>query len=164
MLALTEDDISRFWSHVRKGSRNDCWLWEGGGDQPYGHFSVGPRATSRTLLAHRVAYELTNGPPNGNVCHHCDTPRCCNPRHLFDGTQQDNRLDCKRKGRTAKGAQHGRAVLTEHLVKKIVSLRTQGHTHRSISSKLCVAETTVGHVLSGRTWSWLTGITPKCTN
>jgi hypothetical protein len=31
------------------------------------------------------------------VCHSCDNPRCCNPEHLFEGSNQDNQLDYKNK-------------------------------------------------------------------
>lgn len=60
-------------------------------------------------LSHRISYELFVGPiPDGfYVCHRCDNPSCCNPSHLFVGTQKDNLGDAKRKGRTATGDRNG---------------------------------------------------------
>jgi len=51
---------------------------------------------------HRFAYELKHGaiPRGMYVCHTCDNPPCCNPDHLFLGTQQDNMKDRKQKNRT----------------------------------------------------------------
>jgi hypothetical protein len=48
-----------------------------------------------------MAWMLTHGDiPDGlNVCHRCDVPLCCNPNHLFLGTQADNLADCRAKGR-----------------------------------------------------------------
>lgn len=72
-----------------------CWLattwWDEDG---YG------RTTNCTFL-HRKSYEIAFGSiPDGlQVCHKCDTPPCCNPDHLFIGTNQDNRDDMARKGR-----------------------------------------------------------------
>jgi hypothetical protein len=38
----------------------------------------------------------------------CDTPGCCNRRHLIPrATAAENRADCVRKGRQARGATHG---------------------------------------------------------
>jgi hypothetical protein len=59
------------------------------------------RARVRGDRAHRVAAQLALGPiPKGKVvCHTCDVDRCCNPRHLWYGTQKDNIHDMMAKGR-----------------------------------------------------------------
>ena len=56
------------------------------------------------LLAHRVSWELHNGPipPGKIIMHSCDHPWCVNPAHLSVGTQKDNMADCIAKGRKAK--------------------------------------------------------------
>ena len=68
----------------------------------YGRFSV-TRGQS-VVRAHRFSYEFHRGPvPAGFfVCHHCDTPSCVNPSHLFLGTHQENMADMVAKGRQSR--------------------------------------------------------------
>jgi hypothetical protein len=87
---------ARFWSRVDKSGA--CWLWTlSRHDFGYGQVVVKRRPRG----AHRVAWELMNGPiPEGmSVLHRCDNPPCCNPAHLFLGTDADNAFDKVRKGR-----------------------------------------------------------------
>lgn len=85
-----------FWLKVDR--TGDCWLWQATRrPKGYGTYYI----NRYPALAHRVAWELTNGPiPAGlDVLHHCDTPPCVRPTHLFLGTQSDNFADAKSKGR-----------------------------------------------------------------
>lgn len=105
----------RFWPKVRK--TRSCWLWTAACDRSgYGKISL---TTSRPVRAHRVAYELLVGPipPGMFVLHHCDNPACVRPSHLFLGTQLDNVLDAKAKGRTAIGDRNGSRTHPEALVR-----------------------------------------------
>lgn len=103
----------RVWEHVdMSGGPAECWPWTASRMRNgYGHIGV----EGRTLAAHRVAYESAMGPiPKGlNVLHHCDNRGCCNPGHLWIGTQRENLLDMIAKGRhgmQVKAAARKRAV------------------------------------------------------
>lgn len=115
--SLRESDVleERFWSKVDRRCQGECWNWLAGRNSGgYGVFIV----RGKNQKAHRVAWELTNGPlppKNGRwhgicACHRCDNRLCCNPNHLFLGTQQDNMLDCVGKGRHAGAGGHPRAL------------------------------------------------------
>jgi hypothetical protein len=59
-------------------------------------------AVDRLMNAHRLAYMLTHPeyqPSRRHICHSCDNRRCCNPKHLWDGTAGENILDAVTKGR-----------------------------------------------------------------
>lgn len=96
---------NRFWQKLDKS--DECWIWKGkkyrnGYGQAYG----GRRPNGKTFerLAHRMAYELAFGtiPEGLCVCHKCDNRLCCNPDHLFLGTQKENLQDMVKKGRAVK--------------------------------------------------------------
>lgn len=105
-LRANRDIVARFWQQVKKGNGDTCWLWAGYVN-PRGYGQFHPR-DGAVRPAHRVAYELENGPiPDDGtewcVCHHCDNPRCVRPDHLFLGRDKDNHDDMVRKGRHAHG-------------------------------------------------------------
>lgn len=80
---------SDFWSWVDK--TNNCWLWTGGlrsKNSPYGCW----RENGKSVLAHRVAYEMTIGliPEKLTVDHLCKNTECVNPSHMELVTLSEN--------------------------------------------------------------------------
>lgn len=84
---------------------NGCIEWVGSVDsEGYGklkRYRSGPGSSTR---AHRVAYEIKNGPIPDGMCvlHICDNKRCCNADHLYLGTRLENNRDkfCRAVGKT----------------------------------------------------------------
>lgn len=137
-----------FWQRVDRG--DGCWLWK----QSVGSHGYGQTINrGRVTVAHRVAWELTNGPipPDKEVCHTCDNRRCCNPAHLFLGTRADNMADAKNKGRTMRGEKQNFAKLTEDDVREIRRRRNLGEARKTIAQDFGITPTTVGDVMT-RTW------------
>lgn len=70
-----------------------CWPWTGAtSDNGYGNVSVVTTEGRRTVLAHRVVYELLcESIPDGMVIDHlCRNRRCVRPDHLSVVTQAEN--------------------------------------------------------------------------
>lgn len=150
-----------FWAKVRK--TDTCWLWTGArskGGTGYGQFMVG----GRHLIAHRFSFELHTGPipPGMLVCHTCDTPPCCNPAHLFLGSNRDNLLDASRKGRLpaqrdrarVRGERNGFSVLSDEQVAWIRRVARSGTAKATeVARQLGVSATTARQAASGVRWS-----------
>jgi len=105
----------------------------------------------RTAYAHRVVWELVNGPvPKGAfVLHTCDNRRCVNPAHLWLGTYLDNIHDMTAKLRHAHGTRNGHAKLT---VAEVKSIRRMIGTHTEIAACFGVSQPLVSMIKTGRIW------------
>lgn len=144
----------RLWARIAVGGLDDCWIWQKGVDAyGYGQINEGG-SRGRCLRAHRVAWTLTHGPiPDGmHVLHKCDTPRCCNPAHLFLGTGLDNIADCVSKGRHIRGENSPRAKLSESEVAGIRARLAAGDTQSKIADSFGVRQTSISHIKTGATW------------
>jgi len=95
----TPKDIENFLNKVDKSNGIDsCWIWTGClTHNGYGN----TRIQGKAYRTHRLSWIINYGEiPDGYfVCHHCDNRKCCNPKHLFLGTAQDNADDMRKKGR-----------------------------------------------------------------
>lgn len=126
---LKEEAEVRFWRAICK-REDGCWEWMGSRHyKGYGEFTPKP---GNRMKAHRYAWISTRGPiPDGLlVCHHCDNPPCCNPDHLFLGSEKANKNDSVEKRRHAFGCKCGRSKLTEADVLEIRRLDKLCNTSR----------------------------------
>jgi len=138
----------RFWLKVER--TDGCWLWQGG------RMRAGYGVLGNLGLAHRVSWNLHYGaiPENTMVLHHCDTPPCVRPDHLFLGTALDNTRDCIAKGRRidVRGVQVKLAKLTDSVVRRMRLAYAQGHSTRAIARQVGVDAVTVWKAVTHRTW------------
>src|SRR5690606_33573113 len=86
--------VEKFHRGLSKGAPDECWLFSGGSHNKRGwHRLICHRegGTKKNYPAHRVSYEVHVGsiPEGLSVLHRCDNPPCCNPAHLFLGTQSE---------------------------------------------------------------------------
>lgn len=158
---FTRDDIpnkfrDRFWSRVDRRGPDDCWEWTEKSPKPgeYGRFLIYADGKSTAYLAHRFAYTMAYGyvPDDLLVCHSCDNRRCCNPRHLWVGTDQDNAQDMWSKGRGQRGENHSYAKLTANQVLEMRSILQAGATQSKVADMYGVNRATVGDIYRRSTW------------
>jgi hypothetical protein len=144
---LRPHDIARFWSKVDVGRANQCWLWR---DAPYSNGYGMFRLYGAKIPAHRLAFELIFGRPAAEVVRHtCDTPLCCNPGHLEDGTVLDNARDRVLRNRGAHGEAHGKAKLTAADAVAIYSSRS---STSELARVFGVTPKAIRNVRQGKTW------------
>jgi hypothetical protein len=152
---LTTADADRFWVKVDKRGADDCWAWTAGKLSRYGSFAI----ARQPFIASRVAFFLANGPFDWDqcVCHECDNPLCCNPRHLFLDTVEGNIADRVRKGRTGKyllgkkNDVHPSHKFNFEVAREIRRLASE-FTQRELSKRFGVGKTRVNDILLNRVW------------
>lgn len=142
---------SLFAKCITTGGPDSCWPWTGRAPDRYGTISLGNQPTP----THRAAYLLCVGEiPDGLfVCHSCDNPLCCNPRHLFLGTHQQNVDDCVAKKRHSHGERHPDALLSEDDVREILAAKGSPRgTGRRLAERFNIAPVTVSAIWARRIW------------
>lgn len=149
----------RYWDKVNKDGPvvrpelGPCWSWNGQiAKNGYGRLNLGAAMGGAIGHAHRVSWEIHNGPVPSDlwVLHRCDNRECSNPEHLFLGTNQDNIADMAAKGRR-KGERSCMAKLTEsdvHAIRAKIGTSTGG----ILAKEFGVSPRAIRDVATRRNW------------
>jgi HNH endonuclease len=145
-----------FWAKVDVGEADDCWRWKASTDtNGYGHMRWnGPLRT-----ASRIAFELHHGliPPGLGVNHTCDNPPCCNPAHLYSGTQSQNAMDRENRGRgrSSVGEHNPSAKLDVESVHRIRQRLAEGGrgTQAALCRELSISKAQMSRIALGHSWA-----------
>lgn len=137
-----------------------CWEWAGYRTRDgYGRLTVSrPAGRKDAVYAHRVMYEWAVAPlPAGLlVCHRCDNPPCCNPSHLFAGTDADNNADAATKARTSWGERNASHRLTDA---RVIALRhdhsTGLFTYAQLAGRYGISAPTAWGIVNRTSWRHL---------
>ncbi len=138
------DELRRKLDNRLKKTEGGCWIYIGGCDSD-GYGIISHKGVSK--LAHRFAWTIYRGeiPKGMNVLHSCDVRNCCNPDHLWIGTQFQNCLDKTLKGRSCR-------KLSRELLEKIL---VETGSFRSIGLKYGVDASLIGKIKRGERWKVL---------
>lgn len=113
-------------------------------------------------FVHRLILETFKGPPpdkESQLCCHLDgNPLNNKIENLYWGSYKKNAADRDRHGNTCRGERSSVAVLKDKDVLNIVDLLARGESIVSIVKKTGINDRTVRDVVSGRTWSHVSGI------
>jgi uncharacterized protein YerC len=142
---------------IKQDLETGCWLWQGGTDKDgYGLITATRDGKKRTYRIPRLVYEMFVGPIPHEllVLHKCDTPPCCNPDHLFTGTQKINREDCKAKKRTAVGERNGGGM--KLVDAQVISIYHDPREYKVIANEYKVSTYTVERIKCKKNWSHVT--------
>lgn len=114
-----ETDDERYL--LRRVAVNDsgCWIWQQSTREGYGRLvrhgkSWNAHVFSFTALIRPVA-------DGEQINHHCHVRACCNPEHLYAGSQSENMRDMQRAGRSnyLRGGKNGNSQINDQTAMEI---------------------------------------------
>lgn len=123
---VDERHVQRIIERLGERPESGCWEWPG--SRTWAGYGVvnAWNGGNNPVYVHRVIGALLYGDLTHDqfVLHKCDNPPCCNPSHIWVGTNRENVADMDAKGRRVInpliGSQHWNARLTEQ---EVASLR-----------------------------------------
>lgn len=140
-------DVTRFWNLVSRYADNECWPWRGDTDRNgYGVFFW----HGKRYGAHELALSFTTGEvrlPVLETCHSCDSPGCCNPRHLRFDTRSANVQDMISRGR-----QNPHTKITREAVVLMRERRAAGARQKDLADQFGITDGQVSMIIRGIRW------------
>jgi hypothetical protein len=128
--ATDPEVVNRYWTHIRTGRPDECWLWTGAiSGKGHGRFQIADARITGTdgttkrrtyvVIAHRFGYAALHGVDAllqlPLLAHQCDNPLCQNPscwresNHRANGRDYAYRRDVVRSPLTDTRGARGRA-------------------------------------------------------
>ncbi len=156
----------KFLEHFchRIDSSTDCWNWTGGVNNHFDGIFTGEYGVvwhwGVKFKCHRLSKIIFHHGPTeigvDQALHTCDNPRCCNPNHIYWGTNKKNTEDCISRGRLHReiGSQRYNAKLTEEQVQEIIreAPNRKYGWGRAKARKFGVQPTAINNIVKGRRW------------
>jgi len=143
-------------SAVTSHNSNACLLW------PFALYTDGygrvRMPDGSQVSAQRAAFFISYGHwPTPCGRHTCDVPACVNPRHIIEGTQQQNVQDMIDRQRFPKGTMYPNAKLSDDLVRQMRSEYVFGSRKGSgassfIARKYGLDRKNCWNILNRRAW------------
>jgi hypothetical protein len=148
--------FDRFKEKYEVVTETGCWIWTAACNR-HGYGLMGPRCKNG-MSAHRASWTIHKGPIPEGLCvlHHCDTPSCVNPHHLFIGTFSDNMQDMLKKGRrtSPSGENNHKTRITSQ---QAIDIKHSALKPKELGKKYNIATNTVYGIRSGKTWKFVEG-------
>ena len=116
----------------------ECWEVGLSPNKPYPQIKIG----GRNEAVHRVVFQHVKGEvPDGQyILHHCDNPRCHNPKHLYLGTLSQNMEDMWRRGRHRKPVRR----IDEQ---RVLLLHAEGKSQKEVAAEVGCSQTAVSKIM-----------------
>jgi len=143
----------RFWVKV-DSTKEGCWEWTGALNNGYGWFNVDGKPKHAHRVAALLSGKISSLSESLHVLHTCDNPKCCNPDHLFLGTNADNVADRVKKGRSGYkrfiGQSNGMSKLADAQIKEIKDLYfSSSYSQSALARMYGVKQPHISRIVNG---------------
>ena len=146
--------MERLWLRIGLPDASGCRRWLGPLDR-HGYAErvrLGGQRIRAYALAWRATYHGPTKPGAETFRHSCDHPWCCEPSHVYPGTNFENVLDMLRRGRNPAGECHYKAKLSDATIAEIrARLRTgMRGLGRRLAAEYGMTETAISAIKNHR--------------
>jgi len=144
----------RFWHRIKKQDDHECWEWQKKINvNGYGSSTIKLPDGQTLRGAHRMAYYYTHKiVPRLQILHTCDNRKCCNPRHLYEGTTQDNINDKVTRGRQARGEMMANSKLQDKYIPILRQRFANGESIKDLATEYNIDYSTMWKVVTCRSY------------
>ncbi len=153
----TKERILERLDVVDRGYETKCWVWTGAVNSR-GYGSIGIKRKSYT--PHKQMFLLNGGKltkEKPNVLHKCDIKTCCNPDHLYSGSQKQNVKDAVDRGLfiRKRGIENKHSKLTASDILKIrIYLFSSTLSHKEIGKMFNVTRSTITRIANRKSYEY----------